>query len=162
MGQMKSKLLNTWSTKCQINASDSSCKMQFSHLQNSSLEHFFEALFMTCCVPQLIWAASSPWPSHPEQIMLLSADMCDVWVCDECPWSTWVRDSVTNMLPHTSIWAYTTASKRRGRWQQFHIYLFCLDLIQGAACLCLSLFEQDVCVWVCPCLLACQSGCIKR
>lgn len=89
---------------------------------------------------------------HFEQIIPLSTDMCDVWVCDERPWSAWLKDFVTNMLPHTSIWLHTAASKRSGRRLQFHIYPSCLDFSPGVVRLCLNVFEQDcscVCVSVC-------------
>lgn len=60
-------------------------------------------------------------------------------VRDECPWSVWVKDFVTNMLPHTSIWLNTTISKRSERRRQFLIYLSCLD--SGS---CVSVFK---CIW---------------
>lgn len=83
------------------------------------------------------------------QIILLSADMCNVWVCGECHWSAWLKDSVTNIPPHTAIWAYTTASKRRRRRLEFHICPSCLDFSPDV-CLCLNVFKQGcLCVWVC-------------
>lgn len=92
---------------------------------------------------------------HFKQIIPLSTVMCDVWLCDEHPWSACERDFVTNMLPHTSIWLHTAASKRSGSRLEFHIYPFCLDFSPEAVCLCLNIFEQD-------CLCVCASVCVSQ
>lgn len=65
------------------------------------------------------------------------------------------RIFVTNMLPHTTVWLDTTASKRSGRRLEFHIYPSCLGVSLRVVCLCLNVFEQD-------CWCVCASLCVSQ
>lgn len=82
------------------------------------------------------------------------------------PWSAWLRDFVTNMLPHTSVRLHTAASKRSGRRLEFHIYPSCLDFSPGV-CVWMYL-SRTVCVCVCVWMFVCPNTsllvpvCVKR
>lgn len=83
---------------------------------------------------------STPSTCHP----IPSTDMCNVCVCDKCPWSVWVQDFATNKLPRTSIWLDTTTSKRSGRETPVsHLSALFGGSIRGAVCPSLNVFEQD-------------------